>query len=73
MPRRMPSKYKEYFKVLEKFGLEQLDVYRYKDKDVLRLRDSKGKVYIIELPGFREDLSIDEFKRIIERSIGSTK
>jgi len=73
MPKRKPAKYKDYFKVLEEFSLEQLDVYRHKDRDVLRLRDQKGRIILVELPGFREDLSIDELRKIIERSLSSTR
>ena len=73
MPKRKPAKYRDYFKVLEGFGLEQLDVYRHKDRDVLRLRDQKGRIILVELPGLREDLSIDELRKIIERSLSSTR
>ncbi len=69
MPRRIPSKYKHYFKVLEELGLEQLDVYRFKDKDVLRLRDQKGKVFLIELPGFREDVDAEAFRKILLKAL----
>ncbi len=73
MPKRKPAKYRDYFKVLEEFGLEQLDVYRHKDRDVLRLRDQKGRIILVELPGLREDLSIDELRKIIERSLSGTR
>lgn len=73
MPKRKPAKYRDYFKVLEELGLEQLDVYRHKDRDVLRLRDHKGRIILVELPGFREDLSVDELRKIIERSLSGTR
>jgi len=51
-----------YRKALEKLGLKQLDVYRYKDKDVIRtLRVQDGRIFIVELPKHREEMSIEEF------------
>ncbi len=72
MPRRIPSKYRAYFKVLEELGLEQLDVYRLKDRDVLRLRDTKGKVMLVELPGYREDIDIESFRKILLKALQSS-
>ncbi len=69
MPRRILSRYKEYFKLLEELNLEQLDVYRYKDHDVLRIRDTEGKTFLVELPGFREDVDLKTFKEIILKKI----
>jgi len=51
-----------YRKALEKLGLKQLDVYRYKDKDVIRtLRVQDGRIFIVELPKHREEINIEEF------------
>ncbi len=68
MPRRIPSRYKEYFKLLEKLGLEQLDVYRHKDHDTIRLRTLEGKVVLVELPGFREDLDLKKLEEILAKN-----
>jgi len=55
-------RYTMYRKALEKLGLKQLDVYRYKDKDVIRtLRVQDGRIFIVELPKHREEMSIEEF------------
>jgi len=69
MPRRIPSRYKEYFRLLEKLGLEQLDVYRNKDHDTVRLRTREGKVILVELPGFREDLDLKRLEEILAKRI----
>jgi len=51
-----------YRKALEKLGLKQLDVYRYKDKDVIRtLRVQDGRIFMVELPKHREEMNIEEF------------
>ncbi len=63
------KKFRKYLEVLEKLRVRQLDVYRYKDKDVLRLL-VKGKVVLVELPRHREELSVEEFEKIIRGAIG---
>uniref|UniRef100_A0A7C5XK32 Uncharacterized protein n=1 Tax=Ignisphaera aggregans TaxID=334771 RepID=A0A7C5XK32_9CREN len=56
------SRYTMYRKALEKLGLKQLDVYRYKDKDVIRtLRVQDGRIFMVELPKHREEMNIEEF------------
>ncbi len=67
VPRRIPSRYREYFELLEKLGLEQLDVYRHKDHDTLRLRTTEGKILLIELPGFREDLDLKKLEELLTK------
>ncbi len=58
--------YTKYVKALEELGLEQLDVYRYKDHDEIRVRDKKThKVYLIKLPRKREEMELSEFKKYI--------
>ncbi len=69
MPRRIPSKYKEYFKLLERLGLEQLDVYRHKDHDVVRLKTPEGKIILVELPGFREDLDLKKLEEVLTKKV----
>ena len=66
----MPSIYVKYVKVLEQLGLEQLDVYRFKDHDEIRARDKKtNKVYLIKLPKKREEMELDEFKEFILKAL----
>jgi hypothetical protein len=62
--------YKKYKEALERMGLKQLDVYRYKDKDVVRvIRIQDGKVFLIELPKHREEMSVEEFVSFIKTKI----
>ena len=62
----MPSIYVKYVKVLEQLGLEQLDVYRFKDHDEIRVRDKRtNKVHLIKLPKKREEMELDEFKEFV--------
>ncbi len=64
----------KYSRVLEELGLEQLDVYRFKDHEELRVKSKDGgSVFIIKLPRHRETLSLDEFKKIVIESLKSLK
>jgi hypothetical protein len=64
------TNFKKYKEALEKLGLKQLDVYRFKNKDVIRvLRLSDGKVLLIELPKHREEMSVEEFINIVRSKI----
>jgi len=57
-------KYTPYRRVLQDLKLRQLDVYRYKDHDEIRVL-AGGKVILIRLPKHRDEMTIDEFKSII--------
>jgi len=60
------SKYTKYRDIIEKMGFRELDVYRYRDKDVIRIqRLTDGKVFVIELPKHRDEMTLDEFKNFI--------
>ncbi len=61
----------KYKRALESLGLKQLDVYRFKDRDVLRVLTPDRKVLIIELPKKREEMSIDEFIDYVKKAIES--
>ncbi len=65
------KKFRRYLEVLEKLGVRQLDVYRYKDRDVLRLL-VHGKVVMVELPRHREEMSPEEFEKIVAEKIGGS-
>ena len=54
-------KYTAYKRALEKLGLKQLDVYRFKDHDEIRVLTRDGKVVLIKLPKKRDEMSVDEF------------
>ncbi|MEM0006188.1 MAG: hypothetical protein QXV81_02995 [Ignisphaera sp.] len=63
-------RYTMYRRVLEKLGLKQLDVYRYKDRDIIRaLRIQDGKVLVIDLPKHREEMNIEEFANYVRSRI----
>ncbi|RUM47475.1 MAG: hypothetical protein DSY37_02320 [Hyperthermus sp.] len=62
-------RYTEYRKVLEELGLEQIDVYRYRDRDVLRVRERGGRVLVIELPRRRDEMSIEEFRKVVSSAL----
>ncbi|MEM0371290.1 MAG: hypothetical protein QXG46_01595 [Ignisphaera sp.] len=58
----MSDKRTKYKASIEKLGFKQLDIYRLKDRDIVRLmRKSDGKVYLVELPRHIEDMSLEEF------------
>jgi len=64
------TNFKKYKEALEKLGLKQLDVYRLKNKDIVRvLRLSDNKVLLIELPKHREEMSVEEFINIVRSKI----
>lgn len=64
----------KYSEILRELGLEQLDVYRFKDHDEIRVRDvESGRVLLIKLPRHRESISPEEFKRIITEKLKSIK
>ncbi len=68
------SAYTKYKAVIERMGFRQLDVYRYPDKDVLRVqRLADGKVFVIELPKHREEMSLEEFERYVKSALGKVK
>jgi len=65
------SKFTKYRQVVEKLGAKQLDVYRYKDREVLRvMRLRDRKIILVELPKKRDDLSLDEFEKIVREALG---
>lgn len=66
-------KYRVYREVLAKLGLEQLDVYRYPKsggtREVIRARDQSGKILLIKLPRFREEMSPEEFEGLVKKQV----
>ncbi len=66
-------RYKVYREVLAKLGLEQLDVYRYPKsggaREVIRARDSSGKLVLIKLPRFREEMTPEEFEEFVKKHV----
>lgn len=50
---------KEYREVLQRNGVRVLDVYRHKDRDLVRF-SYRGKVYLVELKGFYDAMKPDE-------------
>jgi len=65
------SKFTKYRQVIEKLGARQLDVYRYKDREVLRvMRLRDRKIILVELSKRRDDMSLDEFEKIVREALG---
>jgi hypothetical protein len=62
-------KYTAYRRALEKLKLRQLDVYRYKDHDELRVQTPDGKVVLVKLPRHREEMSVEEFIDYVRKAI----
>jgi len=58
---------------LERMGLTQLDVYRYPDRDEIRVKTSEGDVVLIKLPGHRESMSVEEFKDYVAKELRKAK
>jgi len=61
-------RYTLYKKILEKHGFRQLDVYRYKTYEelrLLRLRDRE--VVLVKLPKRRDEMTPEEFEEVIAK------
>ncbi len=68
------SAYTKYKAVIEKMGFRQLDVYRYPNREVLRIqRLSDGKVFVIELPKRRDEMSLEEFEKVVRASLSKKR
>jgi SepF-like predicted cell division protein (DUF552 family) len=50
---------REYEEALEKVGVRVLDVYRFKDKDIIRFF-YKGKVYVVDLKRYYDSMKPDD-------------
>lgn len=64
-------KYRAYKFALEKLKVKQLDVYRFKDHDELRLLTPDWRVVIVKLPKHREDMSVEEFIEHVKKAISA--
>ena len=63
-------KFSMHRRVLAKLKLRQLDVYRYKDRDALRVMTSSGKVLLLQLDRHREEYtSPEDFEKAVEKAI----
>ncbi len=63
-------RYTAYRRAVEELGLRQLDVYRYKDHDELRLLTPGGEVKLVKLPRRRDEMTVEEFKEFLRRELG---
>ncbi len=63
-------RYTKYRAALESLGLRQLDVYRFKDHDEIRLLTRDGSVRIVKLPRRREEMTVEEFVDVVKRELG---
>jgi len=64
-------KYRAYKAALEKLKVKQLDVYRFKDHDELRLLTPDRRVVIVKLPKHREEMSVEEFIEYVKKAISA--
>ncbi|HID41245.1 MAG TPA: hypothetical protein EYP33_03715 [Pyrodictium sp.] len=62
-------KYTAYRKALEQLKLKQLDVFRYKDHDEIRVLTPDRKIVLIKLPRHREEMTIDEFVEHVKKAL----
>lgn len=58
-----------YKRELEKMKVIQLDVYRLKSKDIIRIKTVQGKVKLIELPRHREEMTLEEFLEFVKQQL----
>jgi hypothetical protein len=64
-------KFTKYKRIIEGLKLKQLDVYRYKDHDEIRLLTPEGKVILVKLPRHREEMTLEEFEKAIRSALKS--
>ncbi|KSW11985.1 hypothetical protein CF15_04140 [Pyrodictium occultum] len=62
-------KYTAYRKALEQLKLRQLDVFRYKDHDEIRVLTPDNKVVLIKLPRHRDEMTVEEFMEYVRKSL----
>ena len=62
-------KYTAYRRALEQLKLKQLDVYRYKDHDEIRLLTPDNRVVLVKLPKHREEMTVEEFIETIKKEL----
>ncbi|WP_168371260.1 hypothetical protein [Pyrodictium occultum] len=65
----MSRKYTAYRKALEQLKLRQLDVFRYKDHDEIRVLTPDNKVVLIKLPRHRDEMTVEEFMEYVRKSL----
>ncbi len=70
----MPTgrKFTPYRRVLEELKLKQIDVYRFKDHDEIRVL-SGNKVLVIKLPKHREEMTLEEFRSSVLAALKQQK
>jgi hypothetical protein len=66
-------RYTPFRRALNELKLRQLDVYRYKDHEVLRLLTPDRKVVLVKLPKRRDEMTVEEFKKYLEEQLRSLR
>jgi len=61
MAQKRLSKYKEE---ALKHGIKIIDIYRGKEDEVIRFL-YKGKVYVVKIRGYRENMTPEEFVKVL--------
>jgi hypothetical protein len=64
-------RYTPYRRVLEELKLRQLDIYRYKDHEVLRVMTPDRRVVLIRLPRRRDEMTPEEFRKYVEEGLAA--
>ncbi|MEM0361915.1 MAG: hypothetical protein QXH57_05785 [Sulfolobales archaeon] len=54
-----------YLLEARKLGFNVIDVYRYREKEVLR-GIYRGKVVLVELPRYRDSMDLETFKKELQ-------
>lgn len=62
-------KFRAYREALAKLRLRQLDVFRFKDHDEIRVMTPDGRVVLIRLPKHREEMSVEEFVEHVKKQV----
>ncbi|MEM1898385.1 MAG: hypothetical protein QXY36_03075 [Sulfolobales archaeon] len=61
----MPMRLSRYLLEARKLGFNVIDVYRYREKEVLR-GIYRGKVVLVELPRYRDSMDLETFKKELQ-------
>lgn len=57
-----------YLLEARRLGFKVIDVYRYRDKEVLR-GIYRGKVVLVELPRYRDSMDLEMFKKEVQSKL----
>lgn len=64
----MSMRLSKYLLEARRLGFKVIDVYRYRDKEVLR-GIYRGKVVLVELPRYRDSTDLEMFKKELQSKL----